>query len=554
MWKSQERIAQGRKYLPEYRQRLINSYAISYSKFAEEFQAVVQKHNTAKSWQDIVDLATERDHPDIIEVGSLELSKVPTHENALSFYLSQIHPWMLEAMLSGQIAMRYHNEEIFEAAISKAHELGGFPSTYVNIPCRVRHSRIDRRTLEPGNTQTSQRSEWAGFGLSPHQMETACRLMLEYINLKPQSANRLAKIKAIDEAYPPSRGVTLHEPKEGRPSSRLYLPTRRSIEMIRKLARRILNQIVEKARSEMTDEEFREPFPWCFSEAGFGIHGEKRTRDHHYHDGTNYLFGLLTAILRVEWPGQFEILGLTVHIVAHPSHANGAEGFASVLNGTYLLEDDREWIGLNPTLAGGLKIKSYSDPRFELHFRKARDQIRAVVDYQHQIEREQRKNKKLLDVRSKFGQLDDLRYKVQNLQDQSAQLTQAKLDLLASKPTPLRSVNESMRMLLQKRKVNKGRVSSSPHEVPQSWFPEDTGRQHENSQEEFSLPSLQREDSRDELMEDASEGCPTPSSIRPSVEYSRSTPPSQVLLPKRPSPFDGTMRPPKIARQDITNL
>ena len=463
---------------------------------------------------------------------------------------------MLEAMLSGQIAMRYHNDENFEAAISKAHALGGFPSPYVNIPCRVRHSRIDRRTLEPGNTQTSQRSEWAGFGLSPHQMETACQRMLEYINLRTESTTKLARIQAIDEAYPPSDGVKLYEPKDGRPSPRLYLPTRRSIEMIRLLAGKITHQIVKKARAEMTEERFKEPFPWCFSEAGFGIHGEKRTRDHHYHHGTNYLFGLLTAIMRVEWPGQFEILGLTVHIVVDPSHANGAEGIASVLNGTYLLQDGWDWIGLNPTLAGGLKIKSYSEQKWDLHFRKAKDQVGAVVGYQHQIEKEEKKRNKLLDVHTKVGELEDLRQKVETLQEQSAKL---KLELSAKKSPPLRSVNQSMRQLLEKRKAKEGRVSSAPisssHHDPQGLM-EDAGT---HSQHDLSLPSLQREDSREEIMEDASdsEGLPSLSSIlsraRPSIEYSMS-PPSQVLWPKRASPFDVSARPPKIARQDSTNL
>jgi hypothetical protein len=518
MWRSKERLARGQQYLPPHRQRLINSLAISYSKFVQELQAIVNKQHTgAKSWQDIMDLAKQFDNPD-----EFHTARAPRpHENAQSFYLSSIHPWMLEAMLTGQVAMKYHNDENFEAIISRVHGLGGFAATYVNIPCRVRHSRMDRRTQEPGSSNSSQRNVWAGFGLSPHQLEIVCGSMLDYVNLLTHSTEKLAKIRAIDEAYPPLHGTKLHVPVEGRPSSRLYLPTQRSIGMIQLLATRI-RHIVEKARTQMTQEEFLEPFPWCFAEAGFGIHGEKRNRDHHYHDGTNYLFGLLTAIIRVEWPDDFEILGLTVNIVVHPTHANGAEGIASILNGTYLLQDDPNWTGLNPTLAGGLKIKMYSEPKFMIHFRAARARVAKVVDYKHHSEKEAKKLQKLVDVRGKYNEIDSLREKTEKLEIEIAEAYKEKLTVLYETRIPLRTINIEMQALLEKRKIR---------------------------QNQISVPSLQRDESAEDLVEETSDieiSTPTELSSRQIDSVYFATTPTQ----KRSSPFSEMMPPPKVVRQN----
>ena len=241
---------------------------------------------------------------------------------------------------------KWEEDDGFEHIMRTKHELRNTPQVYGNGLGRVRTSRIN-------NTQDARdlgRLERRGTGGSPEQIFAAVKLGLEYLKVEDTSTDGLAR--EIDQLMPQR-----HYAKS--PFKRKYIPTDASLANLRQWFRSSFWSL-ETAMKEMSEEEKKTDVEWTFLEAGFGVSGSNRGPNHVWHDGTNYLFGLMTACMMHPRPRDFEIRTFAIIQVMKPEHADPCEVLASLCGGTY---GRKGWEGfgmhgLNPALAGGAVLNA----------------------------------------------------------------------------------------------------------------------------------------------------------------------------------------------------
>lgn len=143
------------------------------------------------------------------------------------------------------------------------------------------------------------------------------------------------------------------------PYKRKYIPTVASLENLKQWFRACIRSL-EAAMREMDEEEKKTDVEWTFIEAGFGVSGSDHGSNHVWHDGTNYLFGLVTACMLHPRPQDFRIRTFVIFHVVRPEHADPCEVLGSLCGGTY---GRKGWEafgmhGLNPSLAGGAVLNA----------------------------------------------------------------------------------------------------------------------------------------------------------------------------------------------------
>jgi hypothetical protein len=297
---------------------------------------IARRENTRKpraSWQKI-----------------LEACETPqgTQDDIVFRYLASMHHRVMQALIEGTIGRRAASETGFRHVLHWWNTLSGHPCTYVNIPCRSEFEGVEYSTQGSGNP--IQSSRWMGYGPSPEELEQVCEVMWRY--LRSTDSATVEEAQKIDMEYPPVADKDRPDDVAATKFGRRYLVSANAVEQIGVWIGQVRQTVINPAKLSMTAEQLKEPLPWSFQEVGFGVKGIVRAQDHLSHDGTNYLFGLYTSVLRAKFGRLFEIKQWCLNLVARPEEADIAEILGSVVGGTY-----HTCCGLNPHLAGGASMQ-----------------------------------------------------------------------------------------------------------------------------------------------------------------------------------------------------
>jgi hypothetical protein len=304
-----------------------------------------REQSTAASWTKVLDAAGSHHHIQWID-----------------FYLGNMHPSVLEALIEGDITRKEYHEKDFEYHL-RFHRLDEKPSTYLNVVCRLGYAEDLDTQL---GHERDKLSRFRGFGPSPFELGEICKVMIRYTDYQnPATSDEAAALDTrflwVNRTDIPENVFQTHF---GR---RRYLPSRKSIDRIMEWVNNVLTGIVHPAQAP--DTYFEVPLTWCFHEIGFGVHGLARACDHFTHKGTNYLFGLYTAATQYLYPKTFGVKQYRLNYVASPEHADIVETINSMIGFSYWTE-----CGLNPALAGGAKLAgetAIDDARFDRHWNDA---------------------------------------------------------------------------------------------------------------------------------------------------------------------------------------
>lgn len=270
-------------------------------------------------------------------------------DDVISRYLAGMDHSVLQALIEGTIARKAASEDTrFRYVLHWLNQLSGHPCTYINVPCRSEFAGEEYNTQ--GSGIVVEPSPWVGYGRSPHELEVVCDTMLRY--LKVTDATTEEEARKIDMAFAPVADKDRPEDVATTESGRRYLVSAKGPGKIRVWVDAVRRTVIDPARLSMTVDQFKEPLPWSFQEIGFGVKGMRRAHDHLTHEGTNYLFGLYTSVLRLRFGPLFVIKQWCLNLVARPEEADAAEILGSVVGGTY-----HQGCGLNPHLAGGANLK-----------------------------------------------------------------------------------------------------------------------------------------------------------------------------------------------------
>jgi hypothetical protein len=265
----------------------------------------------------------------------------------LSLYLASMDRRFLLALIDGQVGRRMFEDKEFRYNLEKVHKLKSTPQIYLNTFQRSEFWGV-RSSPELQALEDNEAQKWAGWGVSPKELEKALSLMEAYLDHKSKDLEAQELAKGVDALMVLAPGLKLSEHAQN--VGRKYLPSPQSVIVITDWVDKIRKRILQVALKEMEPEQLQEPFPWCFQEVGFGQHGATRGLMNVFHDGTNYLFGLFTACLMKLYPRVFEIKAFAVMDVWKPEHADPCEILGSLCGGTY---GQGDWMGLNPSWAGG---------------------------------------------------------------------------------------------------------------------------------------------------------------------------------------------------------
>jgi hypothetical protein len=275
------------------------------------------------------------------------------------YYLYMMHPLFIDAILAGEVTKRRHESVGMKAAIARYHTLDNFPGVYVNILCRAEYPTSTKVSVKAG--------QWAGYSLKPCELRIVCNGIRRYLEGGNDAADRYAA--RVDAVYG-------HMHDNDRPKSSTvpdgidYTAGQRRYgrsEDARKTACLWVEGIeVRLAPLESDARRWKLPLQQCFQEVGWGRNCQSRASKHTTHDGTNSLFGLVTAIVLHEYAGVFAIEQYQMARLIKPEDAGLMEVYCSILASSYWF-----WGGLNPVLAGNVPMKgktSAKDPRLERIF------------------------------------------------------------------------------------------------------------------------------------------------------------------------------------------
>lgn len=243
--------------------------------------------------------------------------------------LATVHPEILDGLLCGDFMYRYYHEPRFEALAHQHHNLHTTPGIYVNYICRTKHSRA-------GLVQAD-----AGKSLSPIQLQIVLDRVELYLDHDNDPESQIYA-KRCDSIWPPVSRATIDWAGGER---RYFLSDdvheEWSIEM---------KSLLSRAR-KMSSADQAVPLMRCFAEVGFGQNCASRAGDHAYNKATNKLFGLVHAIVELEWEGEFEVKVWQIFRITKEAHGKLSELIGSLICDSFWYQG-----GLNPMISGNVDL------------------------------------------------------------------------------------------------------------------------------------------------------------------------------------------------------
>lgn len=277
-------------------------------------------------------------------------------EPTIIYYLYMMHPLFLDAILAGKVTERKHDNVRTRDTFEQYHALNNFPGIYLNVLCRTANPTAANAALNA--------SQWAGHNLKPSELMKVCESMRFYLRIGDDKADKYAaRVDAVyGQMHDKDRPKSSHIPDgiDYKAGERRYGRSEEARRIVRSWADAIEARITPLKSSYTL---WRTPLSKCFHEVGWGRNYQSRASKHTIHDGTNSLFGLMTAIVQHEFPGYFMINQFQMARLIRPEDARLMEVYCSILAGAYWF-----WGGLNPVLAGNVPMQgktSAMDPRVE---------------------------------------------------------------------------------------------------------------------------------------------------------------------------------------------
>jgi hypothetical protein len=258
-----------------------------------------------------------------------ELTRQPAHMVKL---ILSIPPDIVTAVICGNVESRKHQDPKFEVLLDKYARLEPTPGIYLNILCRGKWDDI-----LPGS-QIPMVSPNAGKGLSLRNLKTLHERLALYME---DTSEALKYVDMVDRAMPSAKPQS---------TWRVYLKPDRDHEHKVKEFMGFLEQEYLSILDEVDDPLdpiFDAPMDRCFSEIGWSKNAAHRATNHLTHDGTTALFGLVHAIMRVEWGSDFTITQYQIVRVWDRDDAALAEAAMSVIASSYWYDG-----GMNMFFAG----------------------------------------------------------------------------------------------------------------------------------------------------------------------------------------------------------
>jgi hypothetical protein len=325
-------------------------------------------------------------------------------------YLYMMHPFFVDAVFAGEVTKRKYESKEMETILARYHTLDNFPGIYLNVLCRAENATSNEAKTKIG--------QWAGYNLRPSELRIVCNGIRRYLSQRDDASNKYAA--KVDAAYG-------HMHDSDRPKS-IEIPD--GIDYSAGERRYAGNDDAKKttlawtealevrlAKVENDRRFWRTPLPQCFHEVGWGRNCQSRASKHKTHDGTNSLFGLVTAVVTHEFRGAFTIEQFQMARVTEPRDARLMEVYCSIIAGAYWF-----WGGLNPVLAGNVPMQgktSALDPRIAELFTRNRQTIAAAGIYDISLKVNQEKRIRLKDWISMCESIQRLEIKVQGLRTTS---------------------------------------------------------------------------------------------------------------------------------------
>lgn len=370
---------------------------IGFERCVRNVAAEQNKQTPHESWQYVLDLYAQ-------------------HRPAVRLMPLSMHPRIIEALIRGNLMYQFCNDGEFASSKQTSIEWTTKPGIYLNVLCRAEMSNI-------GNTQQyakdpSKSLQHSGKGLSYKELLNVLDIVELYLGGSDgssiKSASSIKQAKKID-------GELDAPLKEDRVANIDYNQTRRYCKS-QSQRRRImvwvksLRRYYQKRALAMigTPQEylFDQLMRRALSEVGFGKNCRGRAKEHLANSNTNYLFGLIQAILQAAYPGVFELQQVQVLKIIEPEHANLGEVLVSILASSYASMG-----GLNPVLAGAAKLAELKDPSNKHLFDWNREAVLTSDVIKKSFDANKAKLKKTKELLDMFEDIDDTRAALKHKQD-----------------------------------------------------------------------------------------------------------------------------------------
>jgi hypothetical protein len=265
----------------------------------------------------------------------------------LTYYLYNMHPLFVDGVLSGELTRKLYKMGTeghqMRAVVSKYHDLDNYPGIYLNAFCR-------REYPTGGNTQQVSASPWAGFGLTPEEYGHVCERIRLYLGDGKASLDYAKEVDMLhnpmqdrDRALSTTNPVGIDYPS-GR---RRYTKGERAPEIILEWVRAIEDNVFSLWHNYGHGDI---PLPRCIMEVGWGKECRRRAAQHLTHEATNALFGVVTAIADLEYPGEFCIKQFQMVRLKDGEDVAAMEVYCSMIASSYWFAG-----GANPYGAGSVK-------------------------------------------------------------------------------------------------------------------------------------------------------------------------------------------------------
>lgn len=258
----------------------------------------------------------------------------------LPFLITTIHPDVVRALICGNLAYRYHNDSDFKKTIHRTITAITSPGIYFN---QLFDCGIDL-AAQTQKGSGSPASETEGKGFSYNDWQIISDDMDLYCNVRRPGSKDLAK--ALDYVF------VSHQPREQPdhdkfPDQRRYFVSSRD-GVLQEFLKAVDDNILRKGR-KLDKKAKAEPAEWSVYEIGYSVDSLNRIKDHHGNKATNWIWGLVNAIIQHRFPDRFKIFSGQILYLCNDSHRNLGEALCSVLGSSYW-----DLMGCNPKRAGSI--------------------------------------------------------------------------------------------------------------------------------------------------------------------------------------------------------
>ena len=259
----------------------------------------------------------------------------------VSWHIASVDRRVITALIRGDIAVQEHNDPEFAGLIYDNHRLQFRPGTYINVVAR--RQRVD-----------GQEQPYVGRGLSYNEWSETFDSFKDYLKFDNDATTQSnAWAQKVDQMYPlwTLENQQLQHHRDERhycKNSSQETQLREFIEIGEKVWLRPLKAIWLQ---DPKDPHLDIPYARCPIESGWAIYVADRGHGHVTQKATNYLLGLVLAILKALWGERFEMKQYQIFKVIAPLQAPIAECLVSELTRCYWYQR-----GLNPDLAGWCKF------------------------------------------------------------------------------------------------------------------------------------------------------------------------------------------------------